>query len=257
MAELGYYDADLHDAIVQLTDLVDQLATAPRGVRPEVTTPATRRSLPTKNMLARATVTFQDVTALTNAFQVALRQAPRDQVRAYRETFHAHCVRVDALARDLEWAKAEHERRGLFGTPHATSTLPCARRGPHDVVGLKKVLEKTVDVQSKTEQSLTTTATMVNESKAMAAATAQALHRQRDHLVEITDAVTKVETRLERADKWMRAFAWRMATDRVLRLCTLWVMLGLAAIVAYKAVHPNETIVDVPDEIPRPAPTAR
>ncbi|KAE9023718.1 hypothetical protein PR003_g11629 [Phytophthora rubi] len=238
MAEISYYDADLSDAIEKLNDLMGKVAKAPPGVRPE--------------MLAMADVKLKEMMELKKGFQLALRQAPRDQVVAFREKFEEHCARVEELSSEFRWAKAEQERNGLFGDRAAASAGARVTNG----LGNKELLDKTVDIQSKTEQSLMSTAKMVEQSKEVAAATAEVLRGQREHIVEITDAVMGIEDSLQRADRLIRSFARRMATDRVILLFTFLVIVGIAGIVGYKSVHPSDTTFYVPDEVTPPDPTA-
>ncbi|RLN75395.1 hypothetical protein BBJ28_00024210 [Nothophytophthora sp. Chile5] len=229
MAEISYYDADLSDAIEKLNDLMGKVAKAPPGVRPE--------------MLAMAEVKLKEMVELKKGFQLALRQAPREQVAAFRE-----------LSGEFRWAKAEQERNGLFGDRPATSAA--GARGGTAGLGNQDILDRTMNVQTKTEQSLMSTQKMVEQSKDVAAATAEALRGQRDHIVEITDAVMGIEDSLQRADKLIRSFARRMATDRVILVFTFLVIMGIAGIVGYKAVNPNDTTFYVPDEVTPPDPTA-
>lgn len=238
MAEISYYDADLSDAITKLNDLMGKVAKAPPGVRPE--------------MLAMAEVKLKEMIELKKGFQLALRQAPRDQVASFREKFDEHCARVEELSSEFRWARAEQERNGLFGDRAAANA---AGARVTNGLGNKDLLDKTVDVQSKTEQSLMSTARMVEQSKEVAVATAEALRSQREHIVEITDAVMGIEDSLQRADKLIRSFARRMATDRVILLFTFLVIVGIAGIVGYKAVNPNNTTFYVPDEVTPPDPT--
>ncbi|KAG6959155.1 hypothetical protein JG687_00008957 [Phytophthora cactorum] len=146
MAEISYYDADLSDAITKLNELMGKVAKAPPGVRPE--------------MLAMAEVKLKEMIELKKGFQLALRQAPRDQVAAFREV--------------------------------------CAP----------------------------------------------------------FNAVMGIEDSLQRADKLIRSFARRMATDRVILLFAFLVIVGIAGIVGYKSMHPNDTTFYVPDEVTPPDPTA-
>ncbi|KAL3661870.1 hypothetical protein V7S43_013163 [Phytophthora oleae] len=237
MAEISYYDADLSDAIEKLNELMGKVAKAPPGVRPE--------------MLAMAEVKLKEMVELKKGFQLALRQAPRDQVVAFREKFEEHCARVEELSSEFRWAKAEQERNGLFGDRAAASAAGARTTG----LGNKELLDKTLDIQSKTEQSLMSTAKLVEQSKDVAAATAEALRGQREHIVEITDAVMGIEDSLQRADKLIRSFARRMATDRVILLFTFLVIVGIAGIVGYKSIHPEDTTFYVPDEVTPPDPT--
>lgn len=159
-------------------------------------------------------------------------------------------TRVDELSGEVKWAKSEHERNGLFGARPG----PDARPGGQGQMSNADYLNKAQDVQRKTEQSLQSTAKMVEESKAVAAATGEQLREQRQQIVQITDEVMRMEDSLTRADKLIRTFARRMATDRVILLFTLLVFLGIAAIVIYKSINPKDATFYVPDEVTPPNP---
>jgi SNARE protein len=160
---------------------------------------------------------------------------------------------VDELAGEVKWAKSEHERNGLFGPRPGGDARAAGAGGP---LGNAEYLGKAVEVQRKTEQSLLSTAKMVEQSKEVAAATGEQLREQRQQIVQITDEVMRMEDSLTRADKLIRTFARRMATDRVILLATLLVFLGIAAIVVYKSVNPSDSTFYVPDEVTPPNPVS-
>lgn len=149
---------------------------------------------------------------------------------------------------ELKWAKAEKERAGLFGD--RSSSFKSDGVG----MGNREMLDKSMDVQKKTEQSLMSTQRMVEASKEVAIATGEQLREQRQQIVQITDEVMRMEDSLTRADKLIRTFARRMATDRVILLFALLSFLGIAAIVVYKSMYPKDKTFAVPDEILPPSP---
>lgn len=121
-------------------------------------------------------------------------------------------------------------------------------------MGNKDMLDRAVDIQKKTEQSLVSTQKMVENSKEVAIATGEQLREQRQQIVQITDEVMRMEDGLQRADKLIRTFARRMATDRVILVFTLLVFCGIAAIVIYKSIHPEDSTFYIPDEVTPPNP---
>lgn len=160
---------------------------------------------------------------------------------------------MEELTEEVKWAKAEHERSGLFGdrTPLGG---PAKGGGAGGQMGNKEMLNKAVDIQKKTEKSLVSTQKMVESSKEVAIATGEQLREQRQQIVQITDEVMRMEDNLQRADKLIRTFARRMATDRVILLFTLLVFCGIAGIVIYKSVNPDDKTFYVPDEVTPPNP---
>lgn len=237
MAEIGYYDADLTDALDKLNEIMGKLAKAPPSAKPE--------------FLGMAEVKLKEVIELRKGYQLALRQAPRDQQRSYREKFEELNTRVEELNGEVKWARSEYERNGLFGDRLAGGPAGALGSGP---LSNREVLDKALNVQKKTEKSLVNTQKMVQASKEVAVATGEQLREQREQIVTITDDVMRMEDSLARADKLIRTFARRMATDRVILVMTFFVFMGIASIVVYNAVNPDQTTFYVPDEVTPPNP---
>lgn len=163
---------------------------------------------------------------------------------------------MEELAGEVKWAKTEQERNGLFGARGPDADARAGGPGGGGQLSNADYLNKAVDVQKKTEQSLVSTAKMVEQSKEVAIATGEQLREQRQQIVTITDEVMRMEDSLTRADKLIRTFARRMATDRVILLFALLVFIGIAAIVIYKSINPNDTTFYVPDEVTPPNPVS-
>ena len=85
MAEISYYDADLSDALEKLNDTMGKLAKAPPGVRGELLNLAEKK--------------LREIVELKKGYQLALRQAPREQARQFREVRVYLCVCVCACHR--------------------------------------------------------------------------------------------------------------------------------------------------------------
>ncbi|DBA03971.1 TPA: hypothetical protein N0F65_010624 [Lagenidium giganteum] len=234
MAEISYYDADLTDALEKLNEVMGKVAKAPPGVKPE--------------LIAHADKKLKEIIELKKGYQLALRQASREEAKPFREKFEELSARVEELSGEVKWAKTENERNGLFGDRSAPGA------GGGGPMGNKEMLDKAVDIQKKTEQSLVSTQKMVEASKEVAIATGEQLREQRQQIVNITDEVMRMEDSLTRADKLIRTFARRMATDRVILVMAFLVFAGIAAIVIYKAANPNQKTFYVPDEVTPPNP---
>ncbi|GLD95709.1 hypothetical protein PINS_up004387 [Pythium insidiosum] len=236
MAEISYYDADLTDALDKLNDVMGKLAKAPPGVKPE--------------LLAMAEKKLKEIVELKKGYQLALRQAPRDQAKQFRDKFEEHSARVEELSSEVKWARTEHERSGLFGERTASGSN--AKGGAP--TSNKELLDRALNVQKKTEQSLMSTQKMVEQSKEVAIATGEQLREQRQQIVTITDEVMRMEDNLTRADRLIRTFARRMATDRLILFLAFLVFVGIAVIVIYKSMNPNDKTFYVPDEVTPPNP---
>ncbi|KAF1327724.1 hypothetical protein FI667_g7419, partial [Globisporangium splendens] len=238
MAEISYYDADLSDAIEKLNEMMGKLAKAPPGIKPE--------------LLSMVEKKMKETIELKKGYQLALRQAPREEARSFRERFDELSHRVEELTEEVKWVKTEHERSGLFGDRTPLSVAGGKSGGGQ--MGNKEMLDKAGNIQKKTEQSLVSTQKMVENSKEVAIATGEQLREQRQQVVQITDEVMRMEDNLQHADKLICTFARRMATNRLILVFTLLVFCGIAGIVIYKSVHPEDKTFYVPDEVTPPNP---
>nr|CCA22239.1 conserved hypothetical protein [Albugo laibachii Nc14] len=191
MAEVAYYDADLSDALEKVNEAMSKMAKAPAGIKMELLTVAEKK--------------MKEAIELKKGYQLAMRQANREEARVYRERFQTHCDRIEQLNGELKWAKSDKEREGLFGDRSSSF------KG--EIAGNREMLDTSTEIQKKTEQSLMSTQKMVEASKEVAMATGEQLREQRNQIVQITDEVMRIEDNLMRADKLIRTFARRMATD--------------------------------------------
>ncbi|CAK4612303.1 hypothetical protein LEN26_008145 [Aphanomyces euteiches] len=233
MAEIAYYDGDLSDALTKLDQIMAKLAKAPPGVKSEV--------------LAEAEKKLKEVIDLKKGFSLALRQVTdREDLKTYREKNDVYTARVEELTREVKWAKSETERNGLFGDAKAK-----ASKAP---TGNAEMLNKAQELQTKTESSLKNTQKMVESSKEVALATGEVLREQRNQLNAITEEVMRMDDGIARANKLMRTFTRRMASDRLILFFTFLVFAGIVGIIIYSKANPNQTTFYVPDQVKPPDP---
>ncbi|EQC37995.1 hypothetical protein SDRG_04425 [Saprolegnia diclina VS20] len=235
MAEINYYDGDLSEALSTLDGIMARLAKAPPAVRGEV--------------LAEAEKKLKEVVDLKKGYTLALRQVTdREEIKVFREKNDVYAARVEELTREVKWAKSETERNGLFGDAKVN-----AAKMP---TGNREMLGKAQEIQTKTEISLKNTQKMVEASKDVALATGEVLREQRNQINAITEEVMRMDDGLVRANKLLRTFGRRMATDRVILVFTFFVFAGVAGIIIYSKLNPNQTMFYVPDQVKPPDPNA-
>ncbi|OQR91358.1 hypothetical protein ACHHYP_04769 [Achlya hypogyna] len=231
MAEINYYDGDLSEALTVLDGIMARLAKAPAAVRAQV--------------IAEADKKLKEVIDLKKGYTLALRQVTdREEVKLYREKNDVYAARVEELTREVKWAKSETERNGLFGDAKAN-----AMKMP---TGNREMLGKAQEIQTKTEISLKNTQKMVEASKDVALATGEVLREQRNQINAITEEVMRMDDGLLRANKLLRTFGRRMATDRIILFFTFLVFAGIAGIIIYSKINPNQTTFFVPDQVKPP-----
>lgn len=89
------------------------------------------------------------------------------------------------------------------------------------------------DIQDKTKSSLQNTKNMVAASKQVGEATMEELLRQREQIRTIDEEAMRIEDNLNRADKLIKTFGKRMATDRFIQCFACINILLLVGVVAY------------------------
>ena len=95
-------------------------------------------------------------------------------------------------------------------------------------------------IQDKTKTSLANTKGMVAASKQVGEATMEELLRQREQIRTIDNEAMRIEDNLNRADRLIKTFGKRMATDRFIQCFACVNILLLAGVVGY-FVFKNQT----------------
>jgi SNARE protein len=88
-------------------------------------------------------------------------------------------------------------------------------------------------IQDKTKSSLHNTKQMVAASKEVGEATMEELLRQREQIRNIDNEAMRIEDNLQRADKLIKTFGKRMATDKFIQCFAIINILLLAGVVIY------------------------
>jgi len=89
------------------------------------------------------------------------------------------------------------------------------------------------NIQDKTKASLQNTKNMVAASKEVGEATMEELLKQREQIRTIDEEAMRIEDNLNRADKLIKTFGKRMATDRLIQCFACVNILLLAGVVVY------------------------
>jgi SNARE protein len=91
-------------------------------------------------------------------------------------------------------------------------------------------------LQDKTKASISNTKQMVSASKAVGESTMEELLRQREQIRTIDNEALRIEDNLVRADKLIKTFGKRMATDRFIQCFACINVLLLVGVVVYTIV---------------------
>jgi SNARE protein len=188
------------------------------------------------------TLAFQKVANPLNSLHVT-KQLTR-HLNIYLLSSLPHALRLES---ELKWAKTEGGKKELFGTQSAkpgggTDGMSAVEEGD-------QMLRDAEGIQDKTEQSLIHSRQMVEATKEVGQATIEELHRQRNQIKDITEEVMQIEDNLARADKLIRTFGRRMATDKFIQCFACVNILLLVGVITYAVVSKKdeEAIDNAPD----------
>lgn len=98
------------------------------------------------------------------------------------------------------------------------------------------MLNQASHLQGKTADSLNRTEQMVEESKVVGMATVDELKKQREQIKNIDNDVNRIEDNLQRAEKLIKTFGKRMATDKLIQCFACVNILLIVGVVIYAIV---------------------
>lgn len=136
---------------------------------------------------------------------------------------------------DIQGLKSESNRNQLFlnansgGGNKYTEEADPVRNGD-------LLLDGAENLQDKTQQALENTKFMITESKNTGMLTLEELERQRQQINSVDNNVGRLEDNLNRADKLIKTFGKRMATDKLIQCFACVNILLIVGVVVYSIV---------------------
>lgn len=182
---------------------------------------------------------LKNVNDIKRGYSLALKQlSDRSDTTIYKHKLEQHTKRLAQCLEDLKWVKTA-DTETTVRSDHTNETT----------------LDVAVQIQGKTQTSLGNTQRLIHESKEIAMATSSRLVEQTHQIGQIQDQVIEIDDTLVRADKLLRTFTRRMATDRVILVFAFFVFVAIAAIVIYATLEPDQEHFQVPSDIKPPKPS--
>ena len=199
--------------------------------------PLRRGEVPPDDVSARLTdvdAAIKTATGVKKSYSLELRLLRDRAVRAEYETalakLNAKCEQLEA---DAQTARAAHaaaqDRAELLGGSGAPTEDGVRQAGKTN----DQYLAAANAVQDQTDQSVEKTLAMIEASKDVGNATLEELARQREQIASVGDEVSKIEDNLTRADRLIRTFGKRMATDKCIQVFTIINLIMVVVIVVY------------------------
>eukprot|EP00163_Fabomonas_tropica_P024236 TRINITY_DN41880_c0_g1_i1.p1 TRINITY_DN41880_c0_g1~~TRINITY_DN41880_c0_g1_i1.p1 ORF type:complete len:258 (+),score=68.08 TRINITY_DN41880_c0_g1_i1:482-1255(+) len=175
-----------------------------------------------------------------HSFKVELRELDKSEEAQYSAKGKVHNEVIQKLASELQFHKSEVDRNNLMGG-----------RGdynPDNMSAAQNVL-RAQEIQQESKSSLARTINTLDQTQQVATETSEQLVRQTEKLANIHDDVDRVESNLKRADRELRAFIRRLATDKLILFFLLLIVLGVVFMIVWSIVKKDDKNFNVPQDI--------
>jgi SNARE protein len=169
-------------------------------------------------------------TAKSYKMETRLVSDPR-QKREYDNKLSRLTEEMGTIANDLRALRGGAQRDQLF--VGARSGIGRSVEGMSGEEAGDIMLSDMNEIQDKTKSSLQNTKGMVAASKEVGEATMEELLRQREQIRTIDNEAMRIEDNLNRADKLIKTFGKRMATDRFIQCFACVNVLLLVGVIGY------------------------
>jgi len=232
MADVQYWDDTLNDevqSIRQLLQSADGLADRDKA-----------------SALDRAEKKLRAAQGTKKSYKMETRLVSDPRQRSMYENKLAELSEdMGSCANDLKALKGGMQRGELFiGAKGTGGGFSGNDNGMSGEEAGDTMLNEMNDIQDKTKSSLQNTKKMVAASKEVGESTMEELLRQREQIRSIDDEAMRIEDNLNRADKLIKTFGKRMATDKFIQCFACINILLLVGVVVYSIVKKNSSSED-------------
>lgn len=215
MTDVQYWDATLSNEIEEIQSIVSSLSnkTIEQGL---------------SNAISNADKKVKFANGTKRSLKMEIRiLSDMHQKERYENNLSRHEDKLAKLTIDIKVAKSGTERKQLFLGVHTNS-------GKDDTDG--DALIKNMDqIQDKTQTSLDRTTKLISGAKETGTGTLEELGKQSQRIESINMDMDRIEDELTRADRLIKTFAKRMATDKVFQ-CFAFVNVLIMIFVAVYAI---------------------
>eukprot|EP01118_Nematostelium_gracile_P003554 TRINITY_DN14120_c0_g1_i1.p1 TRINITY_DN14120_c0_g1~~TRINITY_DN14120_c0_g1_i1.p1 ORF type:complete len:226 (+),score=62.22 TRINITY_DN14120_c0_g1_i1:88-765(+) len=218
--ELTDFDQELTKLIAEIRKGIDTLHKAPN--RQEQVGYLNGR-------INRAKQVFQ-------SYKVELRDIPKIDQGPWQNKAKEHQNSINDLVQDLSYAQEKAElMKQKKGEVKPKTT---------DEMTADEILDKGAKIQEGDLARLASINDTVNETEALADEMAIKLKEQTEQLGRVDEGVDTVAANLKQAEKQLRAFVRRMATDKLIMAFIVLIIIGIIVIIIVTAVKGKKTRLD-------------
>jgi SNARE protein len=224
MADVQYWDDTLNEEVQSIQELISNAERISDKMQKAST-------------LDRAEKKLRAATGTKKSYKMETRLVadPR-QKQMYENKLTRLSDDLARCANDIKAMKGGMQRGELFvGARGQTSNMDGSEMDGVEAGGM--MINEMNNIQDKTKESLGNTKKMVAASKEVGEATMEELLRQREQIRTIDNEAMRIEDNLQRADKLIKAFGKRMATDKLIQCFACINILLLAGVIVYVVVR--------------------
>jgi SNARE protein len=160
--------------------------------------------------------------------------ADPEESSRYRKELTSYEQTLSQLTADIQGLKSNESRNQLFLGAETNGFNSPEQADP--VQAGDALLDGAENIQDKTQVALNNTVNMIQESKATGMMTLAELERQGNQINEVETNVIRLEDNLNRADRLIKTFGKRMATDKLIQAFACVNILLIVGVVIYSIV---------------------
>lgn len=162
--------------------------------------------------------------------------ADPEESSRYKKELANYEQTLSQLSADIQGYKSEQSRNRLF-LGAATDGMNGGNEDADPTKAGDALLDQTDNIQDKTQVALTNTTKMIGEAKVTGMMTLEELERQRNQIKKTDDNLAQLEDNLNRADKLIKTFGKRMATDKLIQAFACINIVLIVGVVVYSIVR--------------------
>jgi len=162
------------------------------------------------------------------SFKVELIDVPGGQKRVFEEKLKQHKAKIDKAYQDVKFLKSSAERGQLLEGAGGGVRL--------DVMNDKQVLQAAEKLQDESLDSLERSKKVIADAQQIGTDTAKTLKDQTEQLNRVNADVDSIHSNLKLAEKQLKNFVRRMATDKVIMILLCLIVLAVIGLIAVETV---------------------
>jgi len=184
-----------------------------------------------RGALEKAEKQLRSAAGNKRSFKMEVRILDQSARQTYEIELANHEQNLADLTNDLKALRAETSRDQLFVGANTDANARENLQNDGDAM-----LDEASRLQGLTADSLGNTKSMISDAKLIGLQTIEDLERQREQIRNIDDDVMRLEDNLSRADKLIKTFGKRMATDKVIQCFACTNVLMIVGVIIYAIV---------------------